>query len=119
MLKSVKRRGAASMVEVVITAVIFLIAAAGIMATTTMLRPKVTQSSSETRCLYAAKYILATFRTSIDATIWNDNSNPLKPSGTHTIVYNADSNTSCTINYYVVDDSSKARNIYMNVSWPN
>ncbi|MBF0478160.1 MAG: hypothetical protein HQL26_01630 [Candidatus Omnitrophica bacterium] len=114
MLKSLKNRGTVSMVEIVITAVIFLVAAGAIIGTTSMLRPKAVQSSKEVECMYAAKNILSSLRFNVDASTWDSSTNPLYP-GKYSKTIDG-----CTISYLIINDATTgARNVYLNATWPD
>ena len=76
-----KNRSGFSVVEVIVAAVIFGIAAAGIFATISALREPAEQSDDRVAAAYAGKEILEELRGQIDASTWNTGNISL---GTHT-----------------------------------
>ncbi|MBF0523429.1 MAG: hypothetical protein HQL24_10315 [Candidatus Omnitrophica bacterium] len=73
MLKTLKKYGFASMVEVIVTSIIFMLAAIGIFATITSLRPQAMKSSKRLEAAYAGKAMIESLRSSIDARTWETN----------------------------------------------
>ncbi|MBF0521835.1 MAG: hypothetical protein HQL24_02145 [Candidatus Omnitrophica bacterium] len=84
MLRSLKKNGFASMIEVVVTSIIFIIAAFGIFTTITSLRPHAVQSSKKLKALYLGKGIIDDLRGYIDAQVWNDPDSLLSVNIEHT-----------------------------------
>ena len=71
MLRSFKKNreeGFASIVEVAVTAVIFILATAGILSTVSMLRPHGQQSSKKIEAAYIGKGIMDDLRREVNAT---------------------------------------------------
>lgn len=77
MLKILKKKGFASVLEVIVTAVIFMLAAFGIMTTVSMLRPHTLEVSREIEASYYAKNMMDYLRGQVDATAWEANTGPL------------------------------------------
>ena len=71
MLKVLKKDGFASLVEVLVTAVIFSLAAVGIYATIIMVTPDYEESHDRLTAIYHAKQIIEELRDEVDATTWN------------------------------------------------
>lgn len=71
MLRIHKNQGFASMVEVIVTAIIFTIAAAGILTTVSMLKPHSAQSVRRLEAAYVGKSIIDELREQVDADTWN------------------------------------------------
>ena len=72
------------MLEVIVTAVIFMIAAFGIMTTVSMLRPHNLEVSREIAASYHARNMMDYLRGQVDAAAWGANTGPLSTIGTHT-----------------------------------
>ena len=77
MLKILKKKGFASVLEVIVTAVIFMLAAFGIMTTVSMLRPHTLEVSREVEASYHAKNMMDYLRGQVDSTEWGANTGPL------------------------------------------
>lgn len=77
MLKILKQKGFASVLEVIVTAVIFMVAAFGIMTTVSMLRPHNLKVSREIEASYYAKNMMDYLRGQVDAIPWEANTGPL------------------------------------------
>ena len=63
--------GFASIIEVVVTAIIFVLAVFGILATTSVMQPQVKDSSKRLLAAYEAKKFLNNLRSGIDQTTWD------------------------------------------------
>lgn len=83
MLKILKEKGFASVLEVIVTAVIFMLAAFGIMTTVSMLRPHTREVSREIEAAYHAKNMMDYLRGQVDAAAWEANTGPLATGVTH------------------------------------
>ncbi|MBF0484042.1 MAG: hypothetical protein HQL25_04990 [Candidatus Omnitrophica bacterium] len=115
MLKILKKDGVASMVEIIITAVIFLVAAVGIISTVSMLRPKATTSSKEIEAIYVAKDVLSKLRSSVDASTWCAAENPTSPLNPG---YYTNTIGNFTVRYTITANAAtSARDINMTVNW--
>ena len=83
MLKQLKnKKGMGSMIEIIVTSVIFTIAAFGILATLSMVRPNDVQSVKKLEAALLGKEILEELRAKVDARTWN-NTNTELYIGTH------------------------------------
>jgi len=69
--KQLKNEGIASITEVIVTSVIFVIAAAGILSSVSMLRPQRQGSPRKLEAVYYGKGVIDELRTSVDAATWN------------------------------------------------
>ena len=96
MIRGLKEKGIASIVEVIVTAVVFVIAAAGIMSTVAMFRPQGKGSSLKIEAAYIGKGIIDDLRQQVNAEDWNNPASPLAdiggphppiPIGDHIVVY--------------------------------
>ena len=119
MLKTLKKKGFASVLEVIVTAVIFMLAAFGIMTTVSMLRPHDLQVSREVEAAYHAKNMMDYLRGQVDAGTWD--TGPLATGVIH-------SNTigDYTVNWSLTDVDPAAyppglapRKLAMNVYYPD
>src|SRR3989338_8425646 len=124
MLKIFKKKGFASMVEVVVTAVLFAIAAIGIFSTISMLRAtsqgSVQDSGGKLGAAYAGKRVLEDLRGKLDPAEWILNAGPLGTGVTHTNIIGG-----YTVNYYLVNVPGDfpaglaPRRLFMNVYYPD
>jgi hypothetical protein len=87
------RGGMASVTEVVIASIIFAIAAAGILATVSFLKPQSTTSAKRLEAAYIGKSILEELRQNVDLDAWDTAGGDLDPAVAHSI----------TIGDYTVD----------------
>ncbi|HPN87973.1 MAG TPA: hypothetical protein PLH56_01390 [Candidatus Omnitrophota bacterium] len=113
MLRYLKKNNAfASIIEVVITSIIFVIASFGIFATITALRPQAEQSSTKLQAIYIGKQVTDELRAQVDAEIWNTTSLLTPKTYNQTIEpYN--------VSYTVSDVSGlKARQVTMTIDYP-
>ena len=115
MLKRINtRKGFASLVEIVVTSVIFLLAGVGIFTSIAMLRPHGGESSKKLEAGYIAKRVLDQLRSSVDASTWDDPdpASPLHP-GLHTC-----SIGDFTVTYILINDAVlDVRQLFMNVTY--
>ena len=117
MLKVLKEDGQ-SMVEVIVTAIIFIIATVGIMSTLPVLTPKGKDVDKRITAAYIGKSVIESLRNSIDPTTWNDSTGPLATGIVHTIFKG--SNNEYIVNYYLVDiPGTNVRQIFMNIYYPD
>ncbi|MBF0384672.1 MAG: hypothetical protein HQL27_02255 [Candidatus Omnitrophica bacterium] len=77
MLKILKKSGFASLLEITIAAIIFVIAGIGIFTTIAMFRPQATGSTNRLKAAYIGKYMLDELRSGVDANTWNTPSSNL------------------------------------------
>lgn len=113
-LRNKEEEGFASMIEVIVTTVVFIIAAAGILTTVSMLKPSTTISTKRIEAAYIGKGIIDQLRKEVDATTWDNATGPLAP-GT----YNFPSG-GYNITYVISEEpSSSLRRLTMNIVWPD
>ncbi len=117
MLRVLKENGQ-SMVEVIVTAIIFIIATVGIMSTLPVLAPKGKDVDKRITAAYIGKSVIEGLRNSIDPITWNDTNGPLAPGVMHTLFRG--SNNEYIINYYLVDlPGTNIRQVFMNIYYPD
>src|SRR3990172_3710705 len=87
MSKILNNNGFGSLIEVIITSVIFVIATFGIISTVSMLKPKESDSSKKLEAAYVAKGVLDELRGSVDAASWNTVGSPLYCNGISSSTY--------------------------------
>ena len=121
MLKLLREKGFASVLEVIVTAVIFMLAAFSIMTTVSMLRPHTLEVSREIEASYHAKNMMDYLRGQVDATAWEANTGPLA-----TGVGHSDAIGDYTVNWSLTEvDPSEypaglaPRKLSMNVYFPD
>lgn len=86
MMRLVKKEAFASIVEVIVTAVIFTLAAFGILTTVSMLRPHDLESYREVEAAYHAKNMMDYLRGQVEGAAWQANTGPLATGAVHTQV---------------------------------
>lgn len=121
MLKISKRTGFASVLEVIITAVIFSLAAFGVLSTVSMLRPHSREAYREVEAAYYAKNMMDYLRTQVEAEAWQANTGPLATGVTHSTVvgdYTIDW-TLTDVNPAEYPAGFAPRKLSMNVSFPD
>ena len=119
MLKGLRNKAFASIVEVIVTAVVFMIAAFGILTTISMLRPHGMESYRKVEAAYQAKNMIDTLQTQIDAADWELNQGPLATGVVHTNTVGG-----YTINWMLVEPPGfppglAPRKMTMNVYFPD
>lgn len=103
MLKILKKNtGMISMIEIMITAIIFTLAAFGILTSITMFRPQTTSSREKVTAAYAGKQFVENLRSEI----WS------YAPGTYTNTFG-----NYSITWTVADDPSGARALTLNLSY--
>ena len=116
MLKALKQDGFASFVEVVITAVIFMIAAFGIFSAISMLRPHGVESAKKLQAAYVALGVYSTLRGKVDADYWDNASGFLAVNVVHTNTFiNIYPSGNYQVNWILTDDPLGIRRLEMNV----
>lgn len=114
MLRNLKNKGIASIVEIIVTSVVFIIAAGGIMSTVAMFRPQGKEASLKIEAAYIGKGIIDDLRQQINAEDWYD---PLGALGcgvmpSYTIgIY--------TIDYTITEPIPGVRKLIMNITFPD
>ena len=113
MLRLLKKDGFASIVEVVVASVIFVISAIGIFSSLAMLRPQGTASTKKLAALYAGKQVMDDLRGQVYGNMWTNPASPLYPSATISQTI-----SSYTVSYYTVDvPGLQLRKMMMNVQY--
>ena len=114
MLRDLKDKGIASIVEVIVTSVVFVIAAAGILSTVAMFRPQGQEASLKIEAAYIGKGVIDDLRQQVNAEDWFDPGSALEPGNyTRTIgIY--------TVDYEITDEPSLGlRKLTMNITFPD
>ena len=114
MLRDLKDKGIASIVEIIVTSIVFVIAAAGIMSTVAMFRPQGKEASLKIEAAYVGKGIIDELRQQVNAEDWYDASSSLAVGtyppitvGVHTVVYT------------ITEPTSGLRKLTMNITYPD
>jgi len=113
MLRELKNKGFASLVEVIVTAIVFIIAASGILATTTMFRPQGQASSQKMEAAYIGKGLIDDLRQKVSAEDWWDPNGNLAV-GTYTTTIGG-----YDVTYIITEPIPDVRHLTMNISWPD
>ena len=122
MLRSLKKEGKegfASITEVVVTAVIFILATAGILSTVSMLRPLRWQSSKKIEAAYVGKGIMDDLRKEVHATTTAGEElfGPNLALGVHNPPAIGDYTVTYTVN--PVAGNPNLRKLTMDITWPD
>ena len=115
MFKVLKQDGFASLIEVLVTAVIFVVASLGIFTTISMLRPHGIESAQKLEAAYVGKQVVEELRGKVDARVWDCSLSPIYPGNHGTIVsgmYGV-----YVVNYSIVNDLVGGRSLSMNVNY--
>ncbi len=117
MIKNLKNNGFASFVEVVVTTVIFLLAAFGIFSTISMLRPQSADSKKKLEAAYAAKAVIEDLYKDIDAVTWDS---PTSNLAVGPLFSRQSSDGTMTIDYHMEDvPGLPLRKMSMTVTYPD
>jgi len=105
-----------TMVEVVVAAVIFALAAAGIFATISAMQQPAVESEEEIKAAFMAKRVLDEFRNNVDASLWSD---PMwDPAGNpHTLGDVIIDGITYTPTYDVTDMPDGSKKVDVTISW--
>ncbi len=114
MLRDLKNNGFASIVEVIVTTVVFVLATAGILSTVAMLKPEETETTQKIEAAYIAKGILDDLRKQVDAITWDDAGSNLAVGVPHEINFG-----DYFINYTVTEPIADLRYVNMTITWPD
>ena len=102
------------MTEVIITAVIFTIAATGVFTALSSFRVQGTQSSHRLEAAYVGQSVIESLRSAVSAGSWNDPNSTLAP-GDHTQTIGI-----FQVNYSITDvPGLDVRRLTMNVTYPD
>lgn len=113
-------KGFGSILEVTITAIVFSVAAVGLISTITMVRPEATTSSKRLEAAYIGKQLMDDLRSNVDAGTWflGNTDDPLLPGNYSTSV--TQDGVVYSINYTIADDPNiDARKMTMTVEYPD
>ena len=114
MLKHLKSEGFASMTEVIIAAIIFAIAAAGVFTLLSTFRVQGRQSTHRLEAAYVGKSVIENLRSSVSAENWNDPNSSLAVGSHQQAVGNFQ------IDYTLTDvPDLGVRRLTMNVTYPD
>jgi type II secretory pathway pseudopilin PulG len=113
MLRDLKDKGIASIVEVIVTAVVFVIAAAGILSTVAMFRPQGKEASQKIEAAYIGKGIIDDLRRQVNAEDW-DNLGSNLAVGTYSATFGV-----YNIDYIITEPTSGIRYLVMNITFPD
>ena len=114
-----------TMTEVIVAALIFAMATAGIMATVSALSQPASESMEEVNAAFVGKSLLDQLRRNVDATDWEDSvSGALHPNGgpwgngTYNMGATVIGGVSYDVNYtVVVDPETSARKVTVDIDW--
>lgn len=113
MLRSLSHNGFASIVEVIVTSVVFVIAAAGIMTAVSLFKPQEKTSSRKMEAAYIGKGIIDDLRRQVSAEDWWTGGSNLD-AGTYSTTVNV-----YTVVYTITTPSPSYRHLTMNITWPD
>ncbi len=71
MLRTLSQKAFASITEIVVTAIVFVVSAVGILSAITMIRPKGGDSVRRLEAMYLAKQQIESLRGEVDARMWS------------------------------------------------
>jgi hypothetical protein len=117
--KRKKQGGFASIVEVAVTAVIFILATVGIISTVSALKPHARESTKKIEAAYVGKGIIDELRKEVNAApggVFFGNNLSI---GTHTRSAITTTGTAYTVTYDVTEPIPNVRKVTMTVTWPN
>ncbi len=120
MNKISNNKGFASILEVTITAIVFSIAAVGLISTITMVQPEATTSSKRLEAAYIGKSIMDELRANVDATTWflTNTDNPLRTGGPFNQTITQDG-VQYNVSYTITDVGGAARQMTMTIEYPD
>jgi len=110
-----ENKGFASIVEVIITSVIFVIVSAGIMSTVAQFRPQGQESSQKMEAAYIGKGVIDDLRRQVSAEDWFSGGGPLAVGGPTVIA----DYPPYTVTYVITEPIPDVRHLTMNITWPN
>jgi len=115
MLKILKKEGFSSLVEIIVTALIFLLATFGILTTASILKPESSNSTRRLQAAYMGKQIIDDLRASVDARSWDNAAGPLAVG-----ILKNQTIGDFSINYILTDVAGlNLRKLTMNISFPD
>lgn len=115
------KKGFASILEVIVTSIIFLIAGYSVLNTISMLRPNSAESARKLEAAYIGKQIMEDLRKGVDAEFWSSGGN------LDVGVYNttiSGTYTTYTVNYEIIEvpgypAGEGPRQLIMNITFPD
>ena len=104
-----------SFTEIIITAIIFTIAAFGILALVSLMRPTGVSSTRKLEAAYIGKQIVDRLRSQMDANTWHAMDGPLRVGQTF-----SEQIGDYTVKYELADvPNMEARELIMTITWPD
>ena len=101
MFKILSKKAFASITEIIVTAIVFVVSSIGILSAITMVRPKGGDAVKRFQAAYIAKSMVDQIRSEIDGRTWN-NSADIIPGGVQTRTFNPSStNDTYTVKWKV------------------
>ena len=114
MLKALKQDGFASLIEVLVTAVIFVVASLGIFTAISMLRPHGIESAKKLEAAYVGKRMIEELEGKVDARMWDNSESPIFPGDHGDVITGMYANY--TVNWHI-EDAAGVRSLSMNVNY--
>lgn len=112
-----KNEGFASLVEVIVTAIIFIIATAGILSTVSMLRPHGQESSNKVEAAYIGKGVLDDLRKEVNASNTGFFGSGLSTGAHQGSEIIGGDGTHYQVNYNVTDENAFLKKVEMQITW--
>ena len=116
-LRKLSEEGAASIIEITVTSIIFIVAALGIYSTMTSLAPASNESSTKLKAAYVGKSELDRLRSEVDASTWNAVGTNLYPGSHGPFTRTGADGKDYNVTYTVSDLPSGARRVDLTVSY--
>ena len=112
-LKTGRNEGFASIIEVIVTTVIFIIATAGILSTVSMLKPLSLESTKEIDAAYVGKGVIDKLRNEVDAAPGGVFFGPNLALGVH----NLGLIDGYSVSYTITEPIVNVRKLEMTITW--
>ena len=106
-----------TLMEVVISVILFGLAMAGVFTSISQLRQPAVESTEEVTAAFLGKRVLDDLRTQVTAETWNGTTSLLYPGNTYTNSFSINGKTYTTTYYVENDTSTSARKVTMNITW--
>lgn len=116
----VKTSSGFTLVEIIVAALVFALAATGLFAVISSLNRPSVESFEEVRAVYIAKGIFEQLKSMIDAELWDETDSSvyyLVPGETYELEETVRDGIAYTANYTVTQDSSGGRWVDLTVWW--
>ena len=117
-LRTKRAAGFASIVEVIVTTVIFILATAGILSTVSMLKPHARGSTKEIEAAYVGKAVIDQLRKQVAAADGGVFFGSNLSLGTHNLPPSGP-NGDYTVSYTVTEPIPNVRKLSMTITWPD